>query len=88
MLSGNDAETPIWDVDIPARYYCLIFCPLISPCFLLLIHSLSSIIMYANVVAKSDESKICVVMVGLPARGKSLIAGKGMSLRESRVGEE
>lgn len=26
---------------------------------------------------QSDESKICVVMVGLPARGKSLIAGKG-----------
>jgi len=28
---------------------------------------------------QSDDSKICVVMVGLPARGKSLIAGKGMS---------
>ncbi|RAL08568.1 putative vacuolar morphogenesis protein AvaB [Aspergillus homomorphus CBS 101889] len=28
--------------------------------------------------ASSDESKICVVMVGLPARGKSLIAGKAM----------
>lgn len=27
---------------------------------------------------QSDDSKICVVMVGLPARGKSLIAGKGM----------
>lgn len=27
---------------------------------------------------QSDESRICVVMVGLPARGKSLIAGKGM----------
>lgn len=26
---------------------------------------------------QSDDSKICVVMVGLPARGKSLIAGKG-----------
>lgn len=29
---------------------------------------------------QSDDSKICVVMVGLPARGKSLIAGKGMFL--------
>jgi len=28
---------------------------------------------------QSDDTKICVVMVGLPARGKSLIAGKGMS---------
>lgn len=27
---------------------------------------------------QSDDTKICVVMVGLPARGKSLIAGKGM----------
>lgn len=27
---------------------------------------------------QSDDAKICVVMVGLPARGKSLIAGKGM----------
>ncbi|KAJ5743558.1 hypothetical protein N7533_008428 [Penicillium manginii] len=27
---------------------------------------------------QSDESRICVVMVGLPARGKSLIAGKAM----------
>lgn len=26
---------------------------------------------------KNDDAKICVVMVGLPARGKSLIAGKG-----------
>ena len=25
---------------------------------------------------QSDDTKICVVMVGLPARGKSLIAGK------------
>lgn len=33
----------------------------------------------ANMIVQSDESKICVVMVGLPARGKSLIAGKGMS---------
>lgn len=32
----------------------------------------------ANRIVQSDESKICVVMVGLPARGKSLIAGKGM----------
>lgn len=31
---------------------------------------------------QSDDYKICVVMVGLPARGKSLIAGKGeMTLR-------
>jgi hypothetical protein len=28
---------------------------------------------------QSDDVKICVVMVGLPARGKSLIAGKGRS---------
>jgi 6-phosphofructo-2-kinase len=25
-----------------------------------------------------EDTKICVVMVGLPARGKSLIAGKGV----------
>lgn len=31
---------------------------------------------------QSDDYKICVVMVGLPARGKSLIAGKG-TLSES-----
>jgi hypothetical protein len=31
----------------------------------------------ANFGTQSDDSKICVVMVGLPARGKSLIAGKG-----------
>ena len=30
-----------------------------------------------NFGTQSDDSKICVVMVGLPARGKSLIAGKG-----------
>jgi 6-phosphofructo-2-kinase/fructose-2,6-biphosphatase 2 len=30
---------------------------------------------------QSDDTKICVVMVGLPARGKSLIAGKGMWLK-------
>lgn len=34
----------------------------------------------ANHIEQSDDSKICVVMVGLPARGKSLIAGKGMIL--------
>ncbi|KAL1961926.1 hypothetical protein VTN77DRAFT_755 [Rasamsonia byssochlamydoides] len=28
--------------------------------------------------ASSDDTKICVVMVGLPARGKSLIAGKAL----------
>jgi len=33
--------------------------------------------MFANNFFQSDDSKICVVMVGLPARGKSLIAGKG-----------
>lgn len=27
---------------------------------------------------QSDDARICVVMVGLPARGKSLIAGKGV----------
>jgi 6-phosphofructo-2-kinase/fructose-2,6-biphosphatase 2 len=31
----------------------------------------------ADPYMQSDDSKICVVMVGLPARGKSLIAGKG-----------
>ena len=30
-----------------------------------------------TVSRQSDDTKICVVMVGLPARGKSLIAGKG-----------
>lgn len=30
-----------------------------------------------NFATQSDDTKICVVMVGLPARGKSLIAGKG-----------
>lgn len=30
-----------------------------------------------DIAMQSDDSKICVVMVGLPARGKSLIAGKG-----------
>jgi len=30
---------------------------------------------------QAEDTRICVVMVGLPARGKSLIAGKGM--RES-----
>ncbi|PCH00422.1 Bifunctional 6-phosphofructo-2-kinase/fructose-2, 6-bisphosphate 2-phosphatase [Penicillium occitanis (nom. inval.)] len=29
-------------------------------------------------MASSDDTKICVVMVGLPARGKSLIAGKAL----------
>lgn len=33
--------------------------------------------MFSNIIVQSEESKICVVMVGLPARGKSLIAGKG-----------
>ncbi|KAJ5736508.1 uncharacterized protein N7483_001633 [Penicillium malachiteum] len=33
---------------------------------------------YLPVNEQSDTSKICVVMVGLPARGKSLIAGKAM----------
>lgn len=32
---------------------------------------------FVNLLPQSDDSKICVVMVGLPARGKSLIAGKG-----------
>lgn len=26
---------------------------------------------------QAEDTRICVVMVGLPARGKSLIAGKG-----------
>ena len=30
-----------------------------------------------NKKQQNDDAKICVVMVGLPARGKSLIAGKG-----------
>ncbi|OJJ47072.1 hypothetical protein ASPZODRAFT_1891824 [Penicilliopsis zonata CBS 506.65] len=36
---------------------------------------------FANVwwsVPQSDDTKVCVVMVGLPARGKSLIAGKAL----------
>jgi 6-phosphofructo-2-kinase/fructose-2,6-biphosphatase 2 len=28
---------------------------------------------------QAEDTRICVVMVGLPARGKSLIAQKGMS---------
>jgi len=28
---------------------------------------------------QAEETRICVVMVGLPARGKSLIASKGKS---------
>lgn len=28
---------------------------------------------------QAEDTRICVVMVGLPARGKSLIAGKGIS---------
>lgn len=34
---------------------------------------------------QSDDSKICVVMVGLPARGKSLIAGKGTLYHVTRI---
>ena len=30
-----------------------------------------------------EDTRICVVMVGLPARGKSLIAQKGMSMSSS-----
>lgn len=33
--------------------------------------------MLTLVIGQPDDTKICVVMVGLPARGKSLIAGKG-----------
>lgn len=29
---------------------------------------------------QADDTKICVVMVGLPARGKSLIAQKGRNI--------
>ena len=29
-------------------------------------------------VPQVEDTRICVVMVGLPARGKSLIAGKGV----------
>ncbi|KAI1936912.1 Fructose-2,6-bisphosphatase [Ophidiomyces ophidiicola] len=32
----------------------------------------------ANQTIQDDDNKICVVMVGLPARGKSLIAGKAL----------
>jgi hypothetical protein len=40
--------------------------------------SSSEFIMFATKFGlQSDDYKICVVMVGLPARGKSLIAGKG-----------
>lgn len=35
--TGNDAQTPSWDVDIFAGYYRLIFCTSILPMFLLLI---------------------------------------------------
>lgn len=31
-----------------------------------------------------EDTRICVVMVGLPARGKSLIAQKGVSLAVSQ----
>lgn len=31
-----------------------------------------------GVGVQAEDTKICVVMVGLPARGKSLIAQKGM----------
>lgn len=30
---------------------------------------------------QAEDTKICVVMVGLPARGKSLIAQKGTGMR-------
>ena len=32
-----------------------------------------------GVVGQGEEHRVCVVMVGLPARGKSLIAMKGES---------
>ncbi|EEP81408.1 fructose-2,6-bisphosphatase [Uncinocarpus reesii 1704] len=35
-------------------------------------------ITYTNGCTQDDDNKICVVMVGLPARGKSLIAGKAL----------
>jgi hypothetical protein len=47
--------------------------------FALKLHLQSSKMSFANLPGQSDDSKICVVMVGLPARGKSLIAGKGKS---------
>lgn len=31
-----------------------------------------------GLMVQAEDKKICVVMVGLPARGKSLIAQKGM----------
>ena len=34
-----------------------------------------------------EDTQICVVMVGLPARGKSLIAQKGMSNPPSLVAD-
>jgi 6-phosphofructo-2-kinase/fructose-2,6-biphosphatase 2 len=34
----------------------------------------------AMAIGQNDDAKICVVMVGLPARGKSLISGKGAVL--------
>lgn len=33
-----------------------------------------------GVGVQAEETRICVVMVGLPARGKSLIASKGKAL--------
>ncbi|WEW57040.1 Fructose-2,6-bisphosphatase [Emydomyces testavorans] len=37
-----------------------------------------SLVTFANECIQDDDNKICVVMVGLPARGKSLIAGKAL----------
>ena len=35
-----------------------------------------------GLVMQPEETRICVVMVGLPARGKSFIAQKGLSSDE------
>lgn len=34
---------------------------------------------------QAEETRICVVMVGLPARGKSLIASKGTSILQGML---
>jgi hypothetical protein len=37
---------------------------------------------------QAEDTKICVVMVGLPARGKSLIAQKGMGRHSASTNQK